>query len=113
MIPGGGVGIFDGCVLQWGVPKPLWGARYGGISEQKQCKDLAPELSKGCNWRWDWYKNADNPHFDMVQVQCPESIIGLSGCERADNKQWGGPSKSPKFDYQAIRDFYGSGEAGK
>jgi len=44
MIPGGGVGIFDGCVDQWKVDKPKWGKKYGGIGGQSQCNDLPPQL---------------------------------------------------------------------
>ena len=31
MIPGGGVGIFNGCKPQWGAPDQGWGQRYGGV----------------------------------------------------------------------------------
>jgi len=29
-IPGGGVGIFNGCTTEWGAPSSGWGAQYGG-----------------------------------------------------------------------------------
>jgi len=29
-IPGGGVGIFNGCTNEWGAPSSGWGAQYGG-----------------------------------------------------------------------------------
>ncbi len=31
-MPGGGVGLFNGCAPQWGAPDAGWGDRYGGVS---------------------------------------------------------------------------------
>ncbi|KAF4995370.1 hypothetical protein FGRMN_5154 [Fusarium graminum] len=89
MMPGGGVGIFDGCQSQFG--KGLGGAQYGGISSRSEC-DSFPELLKdGCHWRFDWFKNADNPDFTFEQVQCPKALLDISGCKRDDD------SKFPAF----------------
>lgn len=83
MIPGGGLGIFDGCSAQFGQLLP--GARYGGVSSRSEC-DLMPELLKdGCQWRFDWFKNADNPDIEFEQVQCPKEIVAVSGCVRDDD----------------------------
>lgn len=30
-MPGGGVGIFNGCTKQWEAPTDGWGDRYGGV----------------------------------------------------------------------------------
>lgn len=30
-IPGGGVGLFNGCSNQWNAPVDGWGDRYGGV----------------------------------------------------------------------------------
>lgn len=43
-LPGGGVGIFNGCSRQYGAPESGWGARYGGISSLAECKDLPEDL---------------------------------------------------------------------
>ncbi|KAM0367827.1 hypothetical protein ACHAPZ_009306 [Fusarium culmorum] len=86
MMPGGGVGIFDGCTSEFG--KPLGGAQYGGISSRSQC-DSFPELLKdGCHWRFDWFKNADNPDFTFEQVQCPKELLAISGCKRDDDSSF-------------------------
>ncbi|ELU42759.1 glycosyl hydrolase family 45 domain-containing protein [Rhizoctonia solani AG-1 IA] len=62
MIPGGGVGIFgQGCASQYGAPSTGWGAQYGGVSSRSQCSQLPSALQAGCNWRFDWFQNADNP----------------------------------------------------
>ncbi|KAL6921517.1 hypothetical protein ACHAPO_004788 [Fusarium lateritium] len=86
MMPGGGVGIFDGCTSQFG--KALGGAQYGGISSRSEC-DSFPELLKdGCHWRFDWFKNADNPDFTFEQVQCPKELLAVSGCKRDDDSSF-------------------------
>ncbi|KAI8667474.1 hypothetical protein LRP88_00772 [Fusarium phalaenopsidis] len=84
-MPGGGVGIFDGCSSQFGG-SGLGGAQYGGISSRSDC-DKFPELLKdGCYWRFDWFQNADNPDFTFEQVQCPKALTDISGCVRDDDK---------------------------
>ncbi|KAM5353659.1 hypothetical protein ACJ41O_000309 [Fusarium nematophilum] len=84
-MPGGGVGIFDGCSSQWGG---LGGAQYGGISSRSDC-DSFPELLKdGCYWRFDWFENADNPDFTFEQVQCPTALTDISGCVRDDDSSF-------------------------
>lgn len=50
-IPGGGVGIFNGCQTQWNAPSEGWGARYGGISSASECSKLPSQLQDGCKWR--------------------------------------------------------------
>ncbi|ORX36554.1 barwin-like endoglucanase, partial [Piromyces finnis] len=39
-IPGGGVGIFNGCSKQWGAPNDGWGRRYGGVTTKSECSQL-------------------------------------------------------------------------
>lgn len=50
-MPGGGVGIFNGCAAQWGAPNDGWGARYGGVSSVSDCASLPSALQAGCKWR--------------------------------------------------------------
>ncbi len=81
-IPGGGVGIFDGCTPQFGG---LAGERYGGISDRSSCDSFPAALKPGCLWRFDWFKNADNPTFTFKQVQCPAELVARTGCKREDD----------------------------
>lgn len=81
-IPGGGVGIFNGCKPQWGAPNDGWGAKYGGVHNEQECNQLPRQIRKGCKWRFQWFKNADNPTFDFKKVTCPQEIISRSGCKR-------------------------------
>ena len=86
MMPGGGVGIFDGCTSQFG--KALGGAQYGGISSRSECDNFPELLKDGCHWRFDWFKNADNPDFTFEQVQCPKELLAISGCKRDDDSSF-------------------------
>jgi len=81
-IPGGGVGIFDGCTPQFGG---LPGERYGGISSRSQCDSFPDALKPGCYWRFDWFLNADNPNFTFERVQCPSELVARTGCKRNDD----------------------------
>lgn len=82
MIPGGGVGLFDGCKTQFGgIP----GAQYGGVSSRSECDQMPEKLKAGCFWRFDWFKNADNPNFTFEQVKCPTALTSISGCVRNDD----------------------------
>lgn len=46
-IPGGGVGIFNGCQSQWNAPANGWGDRYGGVSSIEGCNDLPAAIREG------------------------------------------------------------------
>ena len=94
LIPGGGVGDFDGCTTQWGVDSGQLGARFGGflsacpgndLNSRKSCvrdkcesvfgaKGLT-ELYNGCMWFVDWFQAADNPDFRYTQVDCPQELV--------------------------------------
>ncbi len=81
-MPGGGVGIYDGCTPQFGG---LAGDRYGGVSSRSQCDSFPDALKPGCYWRFDWFQNADNPTFTFRQVQCPSELVARTGCRRNDD----------------------------
>lgn len=81
-IPGGGVGIFNGCSSQWGAPNDGWGSRYGGVSSLDQCNQLPSQLQNGCRFRFQWFQNADNPTMSFEPVTCPVEITNITGCRR-------------------------------
>lgn len=80
-IPGGGVGLFNGCDTQWGAPSSGWGAQYGGISSNT-CHEFPQPLQAGCNWRFNWFQGADNPAVNFREVSCPSELTSISGCSR-------------------------------
>lgn len=81
-IPGGGTGIFDGCTTEFGSS---WGAQYGGISNRSQCSTLPAKLQPGCDWRFDWFLNSDNPTHTFEQISCPAELTNVTGCVRDDD----------------------------
>ncbi|KAK3899452.1 glycoside hydrolase [Staphylotrichum tortipilum] len=81
-MPGGGVGIFNACTQQYGAPSNGWGDRYGGIHSKSECDGFPAALKAGCNWRFDWFKGADNPTVNFKAVTCPSEITAKSGCAR-------------------------------
>ncbi|KAL1878211.1 homocitrate synthase lys21 [Diaporthe australafricana] len=87
-IPGGGTGIFDGCTSEFGSS---WGAQYGGVSNETQCSTLPTKLQAGCDWRFDWFRNSDNPTHTFTQISCPAELTGVTGCVRDDDASF------PKF----------------
>ncbi|KAK8048775.1 putative endoglucanase type K [Apiospora phragmitis] len=86
MMPGGGVGLFDGCTRQYGQALP--GQQYGGISSRSECASFPSQLRAGCEWRFDWFQNADNPNFNFEQVQCPSELVARSNCHRNDDSSF-------------------------
>ena len=83
-IPGGGVGLFNGCSAQWNAGPDGWGQRYGGVYSRGECYALPETIRDGCLFRFDWFKGADNPNMVYLRVKCPQEIINVSGCKRND-----------------------------
>ena len=82
-IPGGGVGIFNGCSSQWGAPNNGWGNQYGGVTSEGECYNKLPsQLHDGCRFRWGWFEGADNPTMNFEKVTCPGELEAISGCKR-------------------------------
>lgn len=94
MIPGGGVGLFNGCSrFGWGS----MGAQYGGLltecekeagtagdlrTKRKEClaKKCASTFGKdaqakeGCMFLATWYEAAGNPMHEYKEVECPTAL---------------------------------------
>ncbi|CAF0989411.1 unnamed protein product [Didymodactylos carnosus] len=83
-IPGGGVGLFNGCRPQWNSPANGWGQVYGGVSSRQECDALPEPIRAGCEFRFDWFKQADNPTMTYSRVKCPAELTGITGCSRND-----------------------------
>jgi len=81
-MPGGGVGLFNGCQPQWGAPGDGWGDRYGGVRSEAECNQLPSQLQAGCRWRFGWFQNADNPSVNFREVSCPSELTSQSACIR-------------------------------
>lgn len=79
-IPGGGQGIFRGCNKQY--DNFQGGELFGGVANRKECDKLPKKLQLGCRWRFDWFKNADNPDIIAKRVPCPHRLVRISKCTR-------------------------------
>jgi len=85
-IPGGGVGIFNGCQAQWNTGVDGWGDRYGGCRWREECYNLPPQLQAGCFWRFDWL--GDNPLMTFKRYRCPAALTSKTGCVRQDDNNY-------------------------
>ena len=90
-MPGGGFGQVNRCTTQWSIPATAWGPQAnqnrGGLTSNT-CKDLPKALQPGCEWRFGWFNNADNPSMKMARVQCPAELTKISGCKRTDDSKF-------------------------
>jgi len=84
-IPGGGVGIFNGCSSQFNAPWDGWGQRYGGVNSRNECNALPAQIRNGCYFRFDWMKGASNPTMTYTRVKCPSELTKITGCTNPRN----------------------------
>ncbi len=105
LVPGGGVGAFNGCSTQWGIPNSELGAQYGGLLTAcnqevgyydheaiKNClraKNDAlfrsrglTQMAEGLDWFINWYEAADNPTLYYWEVPCPQALVDTSEMKR-------------------------------
>jgi len=87
-LPGGGLGIFDGCTKQYNTPTTGWGKQYGGVSTTEQCDNLPVVLREGCKFRFGFLGGADNPVIKLRRVQCPDEITTKTNCKRNDDENY-------------------------
>jgi hypothetical protein len=105
MVPGGGVGAYNGCSDQWGIPNDQLGAQYGGLLTA--CQDIyghqdhtalknclkskndelfrsrgLTQMAEGLDWFIDWFEAADNPVIVYSEVSCPRELVNISGMQR-------------------------------
>jgi len=98
LIPGGGVGAFNGCSDQWGVSSAELGAQYGGFLTacenqigfgapmdnykecvRNKCEEVfqtrgLTDLYEGCIWFVDWMNAASSPSFRYEEIDCPAEL---------------------------------------
>jgi hypothetical protein len=49
---------------------------------------MPTKLQAGCYWRFDWFRNSDNPNHSFTQIQCPAELVSRSGCKRSDDSSF-------------------------
>lgn len=82
------------CSKQFGR-SDIWGATYGGISHRDECNAFPDPLKAGCYWRFDWFRNADNPTVTWEKTSCPEALSIGSNCRRNDDPVPGKNTPTP------------------
>ncbi|KAF2130854.1 glycoside hydrolase family 45 protein [Dothidotthia symphoricarpi CBS 119687] len=85
-IPGGNTTSYDACALQFGVNQAVFGTDKTGVSTKEDCQNLPEPLKSGCEWRFDWFKDAMDPSVTFKRVLCPTEITQITGCVRNDEK---------------------------
>ena len=90
MIPGGGVGLFNGCAPLFGSAN--MGQQYGGLLAE--CNDVkhagdsvsclkeacqtafgsVPQALQGCLWSATFLEAADNPNMTFEEIECPDVL---------------------------------------
>ncbi|KAF2279245.1 uncharacterized protein EI97DRAFT_170383 [Westerdykella ornata] len=100
-IPGGGQGDLQGCSKQFGR-SDIWGETYGGVAHREDCDSFPEPLQGGCYWRFDWYRNADNPTVNWEKVSCPETLSFVSNCRRNDDPLPGKNTPTPTTSSKAL-----------
>jgi len=85
-IPGGNTTSQNACASQFGVSQSVFGQENTGVSKKEDCDNLPDALKDGCNWRFDWFKDASFPSANFKRVVCPADLSEKSGCTRNDDK---------------------------
>lgn len=84
-IPGGNTSSTDGCARQFSVQPSVFGEANAGVNSLADCKRLPEPLREGCEWRFDWFKDASFPSVKFKRVQCPKVLTDKTGCIRKDD----------------------------
>ncbi|KAH7361233.1 endoglucanase 1 precursor [Pyrenochaeta sp. MPI-SDFR-AT-0127] len=86
-VPGGNTTTTNACAQQYGVSQSVFGENMVGVSSTDDCQNLPEPLRAGCQWRFDWFKDASFPTAKFKRVVCPTEITAKTGCTRNDDKQ--------------------------
>jgi len=91
-IPGGNMSYSAGCDVQWasyGIKK------WEDVKTKDDC-DILPESHRpGCQWRFDWFKDAMLPNVTYKRVPCPVELTNITGCVRQDDETFVEKAESP------------------
>lgn len=112
-VPGGNTTSNDGCARQFGVDQTVFGDNKKGVGKKEDCKNLPEQLRRGCEWRFDWLKDASFPRYVLFlpcahhalgltlhsakfkRVVCPREITEKTGCVRSDDDVLAGKKAMP------------------
>jgi hypothetical protein len=60
-IPGGNTSYAGACGIEYGVSNAVFGEKNVGVSNRTDCDNFPASLKPGCQWRFDWFKDAEGP----------------------------------------------------
>ncbi|KAI4948988.1 hypothetical protein J4E91_005450 [Alternaria rosae] len=93
-IPGGNTTSTNACAQQYGVDQSVFGELMMGVSSTEDCQKLPENLRAGCEWRFDWFKDASFPSANFKRVVCPAEITAKTNCIRNDDKVLAGEASA-------------------
>ncbi|KAI4657609.1 hypothetical protein J4E90_007171 [Alternaria incomplexa] len=93
-IPGGNTTSTNACAQQYGVDQSVFGELMMGVSSTEDCQKLPENLRAGCEWRFDWFKDASYPSANFKRVVCPAEITAKTNCIRNDDKVLAGEASA-------------------
>ncbi|EDU48608.1 endoglucanase 1 precursor [Pyrenophora tritici-repentis] len=85
-IPGGNTTSTNACAKQYGVDQSVFGQNMEGVRSLDDCENLPENLRAGCQFRFDWFKDASYPSANFKRVVCPAEITAKTGCIRNDDQ---------------------------
>ncbi|KAK6540504.1 hypothetical protein TWF694_009294 [Orbilia ellipsospora] len=83
----GGYDYASGCATEFGA-SPIFGKQNNGVLTRDQCDYLPDSLKPGCQWRFDWFLNANKPNVTWKRVPCPTELTDITGCIRSDEAEF-------------------------
>ncbi|KFY97224.1 hypothetical protein V498_02186 [Pseudogymnoascus sp. VKM F-4517 (FW-2822)] len=84
-IPGGNTSYAGACAIEYNVPNSVFGTENVGVSNRTDCDDFPAALKPGCQWRFDWFKDAVEPNVEYKRVACPKVLTDITHCKRNDD----------------------------
>jgi hypothetical protein len=80
----------------------VFGQDKKGVGKKEDCAKLPEQLRRGCEWRFDWLKDASFPRYALIltlhttlcltlhsanfkRVVCPSELTAKTGCVRTDD----------------------------
>ncbi|CAI9626872.1 endoglucanase 1 precursor [Alternaria burnsii] len=93
-VPGGNTTSTNACAQQYGVSQSVFGENMAGVKSIDDCQNLPKNLRAGCEWRFDWFKDASYPSANFKRVVCPSEITAKTNCIRNDDKVLAGEASS-------------------
>ncbi|OBT97587.1 hypothetical protein VE01_04513 [Pseudogymnoascus verrucosus] len=84
-IPGGNTSYAGACGIEYSVSDSVFGTKNVGLLNRADCDNLPAALKPGCQWRFDWFNDAEGPNVEYKRVTCPKVLTDITKCKREDD----------------------------